>query len=87
MEWIETPAPPQAKAAGNRHSPNLMPPRRSLTLRVPCQGTQVPWVTNPTRRLSLQPEAPRASQEATNDLKHFGKTALQGVKRAMRAAT
>jgi len=31
MEWIETPET-QAKAAGNRHSPNLKPPRRSLTL-------------------------------------------------------
>ena len=28
---------------------------------------------NPTRQLSLQPEAPGADQEATNSLKHFGK--------------
>jgi len=54
---------------------------------VPCQGTQVPWVPNPTRQLSLQPEAPRASQEVTNDLKHFGKTILKGMKWAMQAAT
>jgi predicted component of type VI protein secretion system len=43
---------------------------------VPWQGAQVPWVPSPTRQLSLQPEAPRASQEVTNDLKHFGKTTL-----------
>jgi hypothetical protein len=34
---------------------------------------------NPTRQLSLQPEAPGADQEATNDLKHFGKRSLLGI--------
>ena len=33
---------------------------------------------NPTRQLSLQPEAPGADQEATNGLKHFGKRSLWG---------
>jgi hypothetical protein len=28
---------------------------------------------NPTRQLSLQPEAPGADQDATHGLKHFGK--------------
>ena len=34
---------------------------------------------NPTRQLSLQPEAPGADQEATNGLKHFGKRSLLGI--------
>jgi hypothetical protein len=34
---------------------------------------------NPTRQLSLQPEAPGADQEATNGLKHFGKISLLGI--------
>ena len=34
---------------------------------------------NPTRKLSLQPEAPGADQEATNGLKHFGKRSLLGI--------
>jgi hypothetical protein len=34
---------------------------------------------NPTRQLSLQPEAPGADQEVTNGLKHFGKRPLLGV--------
>src|SRR5271157_5931874 len=34
---------------------------------------------NPTRQLSLQPEAPGADQEATNGLKHFGKRSLMGI--------
>jgi hypothetical protein len=33
---------------------------------------------NPTRQLSLQPEAPGADQEATNGLKHFGKRSPWG---------
>ena len=41
---------------------------------------------NPTRQLSLQPEAPGADQEATNGLKHFGKRSLLGDQRAIRAA-
>jgi len=40
---------------------------------------------NPTRQLSLQPEAPGADQEATNGLKHFGKVPF-GDQRAMQAA-
>jgi len=35
--------------------------------------------SNPTRQLSLQPEAPGADQEVTNGLKHFGKRPLLGV--------
>src|SRR5689334_8741560 len=34
--------------------------------------------TNPTRQLSLQPEAPGADQEVTNDLKHSRKSPLRG---------
>jgi hypothetical protein len=34
---------------------------------------------NPTRQLSLQPEAPGADQEATNGLKHLGKRSLLGT--------
>jgi hypothetical protein len=34
---------------------------------------------NPTRQLSLQPEAPGADQEATNGLKHLGKRSLSGI--------
>src|SRR3954453_14048859 len=34
---------------------------------------------NPTRQLSLQPEAPGADQEATNGLKYFGKRSLLGI--------
>ena len=34
---------------------------------------------NPTRQLSLQPEALGADQEATNGLKHFGKRSLLGI--------
>ena len=41
---------------------------------------------NPTRQLSLQPEAPGADQEVTNGLKHFGKRSLLGDQWAMRAA-
>src|SRR3954447_8997562 len=33
---------------------------------------------NPTRQLSLQPETPGADQEATNGLKHSGKSSLLG---------
>src|SRR5687767_9734184 len=33
---------------------------------------------NPTRQLSLQPEAPGADQEATNGLKHSRKSPLLG---------
>ena len=38
-------------------------------------------------KLSLQPEALGAGQEATNGLKHFEKRPLQGVQRSVRAAT
>src|SRR3954447_9959700 len=34
---------------------------------------------NPTRQLSLQPEAAGADQEATNGLKHFRKRSLLGI--------
>jgi hypothetical protein len=34
---------------------------------------------SPTRQLSLQPEAPGADQEVTNDLKHFGKRPRLGA--------
>ncbi len=41
----------------------------------------------PTRPLSLRPEALGAGQEATNGLKHFKKTPLQGGKQSVRAVT
>ncbi len=72
-------------AVGNR-------PTRSTSPRLPRQRC-VAWPrpanacgparpragANPTRQLSLQPEAPGADQEATNGLKHFGKRSLLGI--------
>jgi hypothetical protein len=43
---------------------------------VPCQGALFSPVKIRAGELSLQPEAPGAGQEATNDLKHFGKRPL-----------
>ena len=46
---------------------------------VPCQGAQISPVQIRPGKLSLQPEALGADQEATNGLKHFEKRSLLGV--------
>jgi hypothetical protein len=50
---------------------------RSTTLEcVPCQGARLSPVEIRAGKLSLQPEALGAGQEATNGLKHFEKSPL-----------
>jgi hypothetical protein len=43
---------------------------------VPCQGARLSPVEIRAGKLSLQPEALGAGQEATNGLKHFEKSPL-----------
>ncbi len=57
----------------------LPPPRLSSTLRVPCQGALLSLVEIQAGKLSLQPEALGADQEATNGLKHPEKRLRKGV--------
>src|SRR3954468_12987681 len=53
---------------------------RSRTLLcVPCQGALLSPVEIRAGKLSLQPEALGADQEATNGLKHFEKRARRGA--------
>jgi len=54
---------------------SLQPLRQSSTLRVPWQGASFSPVEIRAGKLSLQPEAIGADQEATNDLKHFDRKA------------
>ena len=49
--------------------------RSAALLRVPCQGASFSPVEIRAGKLSLQPEAIGADQEATNDLKHFDRKA------------
>jgi len=46
---------------------------------VPCQGALFSPVETRAGKLSLQPEALGAGQEATNGLKHFEKRPLLGA--------
>ena len=50
---------------------------RSLE-RVPCEGAPFSPVEIRAGKLSLQPEAPGAGQEATNGLKHFERRPRRG---------
>lgn len=71
---VRNEAPARAKAAGERQLPNdLSLPRQSSTLRVPWKGAPDPRERYPAGKLSLQPEALGADQEATNGLKHSEK--------------
>jgi hypothetical protein len=58
-----------------------------MLLCVPCRRCTSPVGEIPTRPLSLRPEALGAGQEATNGLKHFKKSPLQGGQRSVRAVT
>ena len=61
---------------------------RSTTLVcVPWQGALLSPVKVRAGKLSLQPEALGAGQEATNGLKHFEKKTPIGGQRTVRAAT
>ena len=61
---------------------------RSTTLVcVPWQGALLSPVKVRAGKLSLQPEALGAGQEATNGLKHFEKKTPKGGQRTVRAAT
>jgi hypothetical protein len=53
--------------------------RSTVLLCVPCQGAPFSPVETRAGKLSLQPEALGAGQEATNGLKHPEKRPLQGV--------
>jgi hypothetical protein len=53
----------------------------------PCQGALFSPVETRAGKLSLQPEAFGAGQEATNDLKHSENGPLLGGRRTVRAAT
>ena len=53
--------------------------RSAALLRVPCQGAPFSPVEIRAGKLSLQPEALGADQEATNGLKHFERKAPKGV--------
>ena len=50
--------------------------RSTVLLCVPCQGALLSPVESRAGKLSLQPEALGAGQEATNGLKHFEKRPL-----------
>ena len=50
--------------------------RSTVLLCVPCQGALLSPVEIRAGKLSLQPEALGAGQEATNGLKHFEKRPL-----------
>ena len=52
--------------------------RSTVFVCVPCQGALLSLVKIQAGKLSLQPEALGAGQEATNGLKHFEKRPLQG---------
>ena len=52
--------------------------RSTVLVCVPCQGALLSPVEIRAGKLSLQPEALGAGQEATNGLKHFEKRPLQG---------
>jgi hypothetical protein len=52
--------------------------RSMLLLCVPCEGALLSLVEIQAGKLSLQPEALGADQEATNGLKHFEKRPRKG---------
>ena len=53
--------------------------RSAALFGVPCQGAPFSPVEIRAGKLSLQPEALGADQEATNGLKHFERKAPKGV--------
>jgi len=59
--------------------------RSAALFGVPCQGAPFSPVEIRAGKLSLQPEALGADQEATNGLKHFEK-GPEGGQRTVRAA-
>ena len=61
--------------------------RSAALLCVPWQGALFSPVEIRAGKLSLQPEALGAGQEATNGLKHFEKRPRWGAQRTVRAAT
>lgn len=56
----------------------IRPSRSAWLLGVPWQGALFSLVKTQAGKLSLQPEALGAGQEATNGLKHFEKSLLLG---------
>jgi hypothetical protein len=52
--------------------------RSAVLLCVPCEGAPFSLVEVQAGKLSLQPEALGADQEATNGLKHFEKRSRRG---------
>jgi hypothetical protein len=76
---IAQPAAPRSCPANNAFLRVRVRPRieRSTVLEcVPCQGARLSPVEIRAGKLSLQPEALGAGQEATNGLKHFEKSPL-----------
>jgi hypothetical protein len=61
--------------------------RSTMFVCVPWQGALLSPVKVRAGKLSLQPEALGAGQEATNGLKHFEKKTPKGGQRTVRAAT
>ncbi len=74
-------SPPRSEPANSHERRPRAIPRRARSaalLGVPWQGALFSLVKIQAGKLSLQPEALGAGQEATNGLKHFEKSLLLG---------